>query len=316
MAHAFVTTTELLQLADGNISDIDVSELLEDAPFLAVLAAIEASNETSHEWLKKTAAPGAGFRPLNDGLENTKAVYEKVTQALKLFDASFDLDIGLLKTSSGDRLMRREAIDHLKVAFTSMEKQLIYGVDNNANGFAGFAAEPGVLYKDSPMVVDATGTSVAGTTSVWAVRTGESAVSAVYGGGGRIEISDAYPALRAGATTGNYDAMRTPILFWGGCQVATSLDLARIVNLSAENGKGLTDDLLADLIALFPAGRGPTHLVMNRQSHKQLQQSRTATNATGAPAPFPTEAFGVPIVVTDQISNTEPVVAAEASESE
>lgn len=314
MANAFVTTAELLQLADGNISDIDVSELLEEAPMLAVLAAIEASNETSHEWLKKTAAPAAGFRSINDGREVAKATYTKVTQALKLFDASFDIDVGLLKTSSGDRLMRREAIDHLKVAFTSMEKQILYGAGNDASGFAGFADEPSVKYKDSPMVIDATGTEALGTTSVWAIRTSESAVSAVYGGGGRIEVDDAYPTLRAGSVSGNYDAMRTPVLFWGGCQVATSLDLARICNLSAQTGKGLTDDLLADLIALFPAGRGPTHLVMNRQSHKQLQQSRTATNATGAPAPFPTEAFGVPIVVTDQISNTEAVVGAEPSE--
>ena len=310
MAHAFVGTAELLQLADGNISDIDVSELLEDAPMLAILAAIEATNETSHEWLKKTAAPSAGFRSLNDGRGNTKAVYTKVTQALKLFDASFDLDIGLLKTSSGDKLMRREAVDHLKTAFASMEKQLFYGVGNDAGGFAGFTAEDAVKFKNSAMVVDATGSSANATTSVWAIRTGESAVSAVYGGGGRIELSDAYPAMRAGSTTGNYDVMRTPILFWGGCQVATSLDLARICNLAAATGKGLTDELLADLIAKFPAGRGPTHLVMNRQSHKQLQQSRTATNATGAPAPFPTEAYGVPIVVTDQISNTEAVVAA------
>jgi hypothetical protein len=49
----------------------------------------------------------------------------------------------------------------------------------------------------------------------------------------------------------------------------------------------------------------PTILVMNRRSLKQLQESRTATNATGAPAPFPSEAFGVPILVTDAITNTE-----------
>jgi len=44
---------------------------------------------------------------------------------------------------------------------------------------------------------------------------------------------------------------------------------------------------------------------MNRRSLKQLQVSRTATNATGAPAPFPQESFGVPIIVTDAILSTE-----------
>jgi hypothetical protein len=310
MANAFPTTADVLQLGDGNISDIDVSELLEDAPLLAAMAAIEASNENSHEWLKKTAAPTAGFRDVNDGMENKKATYTKVTQALKLFDASFAIDIALLKLRSGDALKRREARDHLKTAFASMEKQIIYGTGEDSDGFAGFANETSVDKKDDAMVVDATGTTVGGTTSVWAVRLGEEAVAAVYGAGGRIEIGEEYMTTLEGSSTGIYDAVRTPLIFWGGVQVATTLDLARIVNLTAQSGKTLTDDMLSDLIAKFPAGRGPSYLVMNRQSRKQLQQSRTATNATGAPAPFPTEAFGVPIIVTEQITNTEAVVAA------
>lgn len=310
MANAFVSTTELLQLGDGNISDIDVTELLEEAPFLALMSAIDASNETSHEWLKKTAAPAAGFRAINDGRENTKATYTKVTQSLKLFDAGFDIDMGLMKSRSGEALMRREAVDHLTVAFTSMEKQIFYGAGNDAAGFAGFSQEASVDKKDDAMVVDATGTSVGATTSVWAVRVGESAVSAVFGSNGRIMLGDSHPVLRAGSSTGSYDAIRTPILFYGGCQIATSLDLGRICNLTTQAGKGLTDALIAQLIAKFPAGRGPTHLVMNRQSQQQLQSSRTATNVTGAPAPFPVESHNIPIVTTDSILNTEAVVAA------
>lgn len=309
MAHAFVSTTELLQLGDGNISDINVSQLLEETPFLKVLAAIVASNDTSHEWLKKTTAPTAGARAINDGLENTKAAYTKVTQALKLFDAGFDLDLGLLTTKNGEALMRREASDHLIAAFVALEKQLIYGTGNLANGFAGFVQETSVDAKNDSMVVDATGTTVGGATSVWAVRVGESAVSVVYGANGRIELKPSYPTMRAGSATGQYDVMRTPILFYAGCQVATSLDLGRIVNLTAQAGKTLTDDLISQLIAKFPAGRKPTHLVMNRQSEQQLQDSRTATTTTGAPAPFPTESFGIPIVVTDSISSAEALVA-------
>lgn len=311
MANAFVSTTELLQLGDGNISDIDVTELLEDAPFLALMSAITASNMTSHEWLKKTTAPAAGFRAINDGLENTKAAYTKVTQALKLFDAGFDMDLGLMASRNGDALMRREAIDHLKVAFTSLEKQLFYGTGTGgiAAGFAGFAQETLVDGKADAMVVDATGTTVAGASSVWAVRAGDSAVSVVYGLDGQIQLQPAYNTLRAGSSAGSYDVVRTPILFYAGCQVATSLDLGRIVNLTAQAGKGLTDALIAQLLAKFPAGRKPTHLVMNRQSQMQLQSSRTATTTTGAPAPFPMESFGVPIVISDQLLITEALVA-------
>ncbi|QDT07798.1 hypothetical protein K227x_62260 [Rubripirellula lacrimiformis] len=310
MANAFVGTAELLQLGDGNISDIEVSQLLEDAPLLAAMAAIEASHDTSHEWLKKTAAPSTGFRDLNDGRENVKATYTKVTQTLKLYDASFSLDLGLLKTKNGDALRRREAMDHLSAAFADMEAQLIYGTGNDSDGFAGLANETSVDKKDDAMVVDATGTTVGGATSVWAIRLGESAVSAVFGAGGEIEIGEEYQTTLSGSTTGVYDAMRTPILFWGGIQVATSNDLGRIVNLTAQAGKGLTDALISQLLAKFPAARKPNLLVMSTQSQSQLQSSRTATTANGAPAPIPTESFNIPIVATDQIVNTEALVAA------
>jgi hypothetical protein len=44
---------------------------------------------------------------------------------------------------------------------------------------------------------------------------------------------------------------------------------------------------------------------MSRRSRMQLQMSRTATTPTGAPAPYPQEAFGVPIEETDSIIDTE-----------
>ena len=305
MANSFVTAADLLQLADGNISDIDVSELLEDTPLLLRMSSIIASNSTSHEWLKKTAAPGAGFRAINDGLENTKAAYTKVTQALKLFDAGFDVDMGLLKAEGGENLKRREAIDHLKAAFVGMESQVIYGTDSDAVGFNGFADQSSVDSISDDMVVDAGGTTASTASSVWAIRLGDAAVSAVYGLGGSIEVGQEYNVLRSGSVTGSYDAVRTPILFYGGLQVATSLDLGRIANLTEDAGKGLTDDLLSELINKFPAGRKPNVIAMSRRSQRQLQQSRTATNPTGAPAPFPESAFGIEIVPTDQISDVE-----------
>jgi hypothetical protein len=308
MANSFVTAADLLQLADGNISDIQVSDLLEETPLLKAMSSIVASNSTSHEWLKKTAAPAAGFRAINDGVENTKATYTKVTQALKLFDAGFDIDMGLLKAEGGEALKRREAIDHLIAAFVGMESQIIYGTDSDAVGFNGFADLSSVDAVADEMVVDAGGTTASTASSVWAIRLGESAVSAVYGLGGQIEIGQEYSVLRSGSVTGSYDAMRTPILFYGGLQVATNYDLGRIANVTEDAGKGLTDDLLSELIGKFPAGRAPSVIAMSRRSLRQLQQSRTATNPTGAPAPFPSDAFGIQLIATDQISDTEAIL--------
>ena len=57
--------------------------------------------------------------------------------------------------------------------------------------------------------------------------------------------------------------------------------------------------------AKFPVGYKPDVLLMSRRSRMQLQMSRTATTPTGSPAPYPQEAFGVPIQETDSILDTE-----------
>ncbi len=303
MADVFTTTADLLQLGDGNISDIDVTELLEDAPFLASMAAMQASYETVHEWLKKTAPPDVGFRQINDGRENSKATYTKRTETLQLFDASFAIDMGLLKARSGMALQRREAVDHLQAAFADMEKQVFAGTNNKADGFNGFQDEDSVNALADAKVVDAGGNAASGCSDVWVVRSGTSNVAIAYGLGATIDIGQTYPTVLPGSSTGRYDAERTPIMVYACVQVATTHDLVRIANIDAANP--LTDDLISKALSLFPAGKSATNMAATRRSVQQLQASRTATNTTGAPAPFPESAFNVPIVVTDQISDTQ-----------
>jgi hypothetical protein len=81
--------------------------------------------------------------------------------------------------------------------------------------------------------------------------------------------------------------------------------ICRIKKLTADSGNGLTDDLIAQALEKFPAGVRPDVMFMSKRSRRQLQNSRTAVNATGAPAPFPVESHGVPIVVTSALSNVE-----------
>ena len=100
----------------------------------------------------------------------------------------------------------------------------------------------------------------------------------------------------------------TPASMYIGFQMGGKYSAGRIANINAAtDSKPLTDDLISELLSVFPAGMGPNMLVMNRTRLKDLQQSRTATNPTGAPAPFPDSSFGVPIVVTDAIIDTEAV---------
>ena len=111
-----------------------------------------------------------------------------------------------------------------------------------------------------------------------------------------------------GASTGIFNAYVQPISAYLGAQVGSIYSIARLANLDASTNS-LDDAQLSELLALFPSGRGCTHLVMNRRSQQQLQASRTATSPSGAPAPFPENAFNVPIITTDSVSNDETVVA-------
>ena len=127
---------------------------------------------------------------------------------------------------------------------------------------------------------------------------------------GEIELLERRKVLRDGSSTGSYDAERQPILFWACLQIASAYDVARIMNLTADSGKGLTDDLLSQVYGKFPAEFMPTHFVMSKRSLMQLQQSRTTYSPTGAEAPLPTNWNGIPIVVTSQVSDTEAISAA------
>ena len=132
---------------------------------------------------------------------------------------------------------------------------------------------------------------------------------AVAGQNGNLSVDDSVVIRAAGATTGTYPAYYTPIHAWMCLQIGGAYSVGRICNLTAQAGKTLTDALLAQCLATFPASRPPTHWAMNRRSLFQLQAARTATNSTGAPAPIPTESFGIPIVVTDAIVSTEAILA-------
>ena len=61
MADAITTLAGLITLNDQNALDLELSDLLQDAPLLAALHAQKASNGTQHKYVKTTVAAGAGF---------------------------------------------------------------------------------------------------------------------------------------------------------------------------------------------------------------------------------------------------------------
>lgn len=313
MSDAFTTLADLVKLNDMNLADLNVTDLLQDAPILAALAADIASNGTNHSYLKETGAPVVGFRAANAGRFNSASSDTKVEIALQILDATFKVDKALADAyrHGAPAYIAREAKRHLKAGFAGAEKQIIYGTGNDSDGFVGLCQASTVdALSDTDHVVDAGGTTVGGATSVWFLRSNSDGndVTVITGQDGMIKIDD-YTVIQATDGSGKtYPAYYTPICGWLGLQLGSIHSVGRIVNLTTQSGKGLTDSLLSQMLERFPSSRQPTLIAMSRQSRGQLQRSRTATSATGADAPVPKEYEGIPIVCSDQILNTESLV--------
>lgn len=315
---------DLLQISDFvadafDLAPIEVSDLLRISPFVGLLPVVPSSNGSTHKYAKETSAPVVGFRDVNAGRDMDSSGDTIVTASLEILDFSWEVDQAAAAAwrKGRDNLIAREGGRHLAAAIFAYEKQLIGGIvgasdsagaASSADGFAGFRDAATVDAVADAMVVNATGTTADTASSVWGVRLAEDGVAGVMIEEAPFELGETASGFRVvnpGTDNKQLPVWQTPGFSWLGLQVGSAYDIGRIANLTADSGKGLTDDLIASLLSVYPIGRGPTHLLMSRRSRQQLQASRTATNATGAPAPFPMEAFGVPIVTTDAITNTE-----------
>lgn len=309
MADTYLGLTELLKIADMNLADLNVTDLLQDAPLLAALAAGPASNGTQHKYLKETGAPVVGFRAVNAGLENSVSADTLVTITLKILAASFTCDKALADSfpKGAQAWLAREGLRQLKAAFAGAEGQLLYGVGADAAGFVGLADATTLDGLADAMVVNAAGTTAATGSSVFLIRTNADGndCTLIAGNDAKIDVGETVVQRVEDGTGKHYPAYFTPIEGWLGLQIGSAYSVGRIANLTADANKGLTDALIYDALAKFPASRQPNVIAMNRRSLAQLRKSRTATNVTGAPAPRPTEVEGIPIVVTDQIKSTE-----------
>lgn len=304
-----------------DLADIEVSDLLRASPFVSLLPVQDSSNGTTHKYVKETAAPVVGFRAANAGRDMDSSDDTLVSIDLKILDFSWQVDQAVASSwrRGKERYIAREGLRHLAAAFMAYEKQLINGVigasdsaaaSGSAAGFLGFRDAATVNALADAMVVTAGAGTADVNSSVWGVRLAEDGVCGVMIPDAPFELGETVTQQRIvdpGTDNKTLPTWYTPGFTWLGVQIGSAYDIGRIANLTTS--APLTDDLIAELLSRYPIGKYPTHLLMSRRSRKQLQDSRTATNATGAPAPFPTEAFGVPIVATDAISNTEELIA-------
>ena len=296
---------DALDLSPAQVTDLSIA-----APFLTALPMVTSSNGTNHKYMKETGAPVVGFRAVNAGRELDSSVDSVVSIDLKVLDFSWAVDYALAKAwrkGGAPALIAREGLRHLKAALFQFEKQIFYGTGNDAGGFAGLLDNAQFDALADAMVVNAGGSTASTGSSVWLVTASPDACCSVMREGNPIELGETVVIDMLDGSSKHFPAYYTPASTWCGLQIGGANDIVRIANLTEDSGKGLTDDLIYSALSKFPGGRVPTHIVMNRRSLRQLRESRTATNATGAPAPIPREVEGIPILVTEAISSTEAI---------
>jgi hypothetical protein len=195
-------------------------------------------------------------------------------------------------------------------------KQVWYGVDEDSKGFPGLRALCPAAIK-----VDAGGTTATTGSSVYGVKFGPQFVQMIYGGGSVLSLPPFKEQSITDANGGQYDAYVSNLTAWIGMQCVHPYAIGRLYNLTADSGKGCTDAKLNALFHKYPVGYKPDAWFMSRRSLQQLQDSRTVTlqgngkmgatgGAEGTVAPIPTHACGIPIIVTDNIVDTETLGAA------
>lgn len=307
MAIARMTSADVLAVNSSEAVVGLISELSVQYPELMLFPASPVA-KTSYKTLVKTANPSVGFRAENAGREHQKATLVARSVDCKFLDASWSIDERQAKECEWgiDAACAIQAESHMESALGAIASQTWYGTGADANGFAGISTLVDGL--SDATVVNAGGTGGGSTyTSLYAVRFGVKAVQYAWGGGGSIDSGPRqYTQIFDGAGA-SFWGYAQAISGWVGLQITNHLSVGRIANVDASNP--ITDDGVAELLSKFPIGQKPDALFTSQAGLEGLRKSRTATNATGAPAETPTVVHGVPIHATDAILNTEAEVA-------
>jgi len=286
-----------------------VEETVQTHPELTVGSA-RSIKGIGFESVIRTALPSVGFRDANEGVVAAVSTYVRRRSECSLLDASVEVDqkVADRHEDGADAFIAVEASGLLEGGFRSVSSQMYYGrstavatsvAASPTKGFPGLVD----MYDATNMAVNAGGGG-ATRSSVWFVKFGPQYVQWLFGEEGQLDVGETRVVRLTDGTNNPFDGYRKPMTLYVGLHCPNPRNAAvRIRNLTA--GNPLTDALLYSGLELFPAGLVPDAIFMSRRSHGQLRTSRTATNATGQPAPYPSNFEGIPIYTTDAIVNTE-----------
>ena len=263
----------------------------------------ESMNEYEEKVLVKTSDGVVNFRDFNEYSLTQLPSYTTRTTTCANLNPIIEIDAALFDRWQSDGTLG-QSIDDVKkdtfeTAIKALGKQFYYGTGVDAKGFPGIDSyvQPGLRFS-------AGGSTSNAQSALYFVSWGRRDVSMVYGGGVGVPF-DWSPWRRETRITVNSDSgvdreyrktvMVCDFLMYPAVRVKKPASVAAVKNIES----GLTDAKLYKAFAYMQAaGMDGSNIVA--YAHPlviaQLQASRTATNAAGAPAPMPTDICdGIPL---------------------
>jgi len=309
MADKFLT---LLDITKQNGTDAAVGLVEENRDFAPEISVLKGRpiKGTSYTASVRVDLPSGGpaFRRANEGSDLLASQYDQRLNQCFFMDGQMQVDEMVAKASEFgvDTVLAREAIGVFRRKVLNLGSQIYYGTAKDAKGFPGYVSLYDVANMD--IIAQAKGSLGATTSSAWLVVNEPDAVELIYGENAGLDMGTWMRQQVKDANGKSFMAWVNNLSGLVGLSMNYTKSLCRIKNLNGTTG--LTDALVAKALSFFPVGTKPTHLFCNRLQRYMLQQSRTpVAGAVTAGllnfAPTPTESNGIPLFVTDSLTNTE-----------
>jgi hypothetical protein len=320
MADTFLTLLDITKQNGTDQAVGIVEEVRTYAPEIDVLRG-RPIRGTTYKALVRTALPGGPtFRRANEGTAVVASRWDQRVNQTFFLDAQMRVDEAILDASEfgPEWVMANEASGVAKQKMIALGSQFYYGLPSTTD--FGF---PGLLFLYDPAAMEVTANAKASlsntTSSAWLVVNQPDCCEFIYGNNQGLQLKQWTPQYVTG-TNSQYRAFLNNLSGYIGLSFNYTKSVVRIKNLTADgtaSTQGLNDNLIAQAIALFPVGTVPTHIFCSRKQRLRLQTSRSPvlTTTTGKSAitastalqfsSIPTESNGIPIFVTDSISDVE-----------
>lgn len=323
----------LLDIAKLNGSDKVVGLVEENLTYAPELSIVPGRTikGTNYRTVSRDTYPGVGFRAANGGVTYTKSTFLNRLHECFIFSANVRVDVAVAKAHEDgeDAYKAIEANGVMKQSLIDIGSQFFYGTSADALGFPGLNAMHTAFETEltarsiTTITKDAGGTTASTGSSVYGVKFGNDGVQFIFGNDQGLTLGEWFQQMVNDGTAGqDYLAHVASMNAWIGLQAANPYCIGRLKDATADSGKGVTDALLNELLSKYPVGYKPDVWFMSRRSAFQLQSSRSVVVSSGVPqitgksgpllssgrdafAPLPTEACGIPVVITDSLVDTE-----------